>query len=148
MLLYKNHRFHCQGVSFAIPDGYSLDTSYEEVPEDTLHLWSEDEMLYVRVGIERGTRGPLKEINYVLQELDECIVDAKPSAVLLGGLCGFATTYTVGQKQYQETRLLIEGEEDDQVELLLLIIAKGGLPEADLLHNLISSIDPKRDCVD
>ena len=37
MLLYKNHRFHCQGVSFAIPDGYSLDTSYEEVPEDTFN---------------------------------------------------------------------------------------------------------------
>lgn len=50
MLLYKNHRFHCEGISFAIPEGYGLDTSYEEVPEDTLHLWTEDERLYVRIG--------------------------------------------------------------------------------------------------
>lgn len=38
MLLYKNRCFHSEGISFAIPDGYCLDTSYEEVPEDTLHL--------------------------------------------------------------------------------------------------------------
>ena len=36
MLLYKNHRFHCEGVSFEIPDGYCLETNYEESPEDRL----------------------------------------------------------------------------------------------------------------
>ena len=34
MLLYKNHRFCCAGVSFQIPDGYYLETNYEESPED------------------------------------------------------------------------------------------------------------------
>lgn len=147
MLLYKNHRFHCEGVSFAIPDGYGLDTSYEEVPEDTLHLWSEDKYLYIRVGIERETKGPFEELAFVLQELDECIIDQAPTALLLNGLSGYGAIYSVGNRQYMEYHLWIAGDNSNQTELLLLFISRGKLPAMAELQELVQSIGPRRESI-
>lgn len=144
MLQYKNHRVHCQGVSFTIPEGYFLDTSYEEVPQDTLHLWSEDEKLYVRIGLEYDTKGPLQELNFILTELEECVVIKEPVAVLYGGLAGFKTVYAVGEVHYAEIRLAIPHTGKTQNDLLLLFRVSGKPLEENEIEAIIQMIDPKK----
>lgn len=144
MLQYKNHRVHCQGISFAMPEGYFLDTSYEEVPQDTLHLWSEDEKLYVRIGLEYDTKGPLQELNFILTELEECVVIQEPVAVLYGGLAGFKTVYAVGEVNYVEIRLAIPCTGKTQNDLLLLFRVNGNLLKENEVEAIIQMIDPQK----
>lgn len=144
MLQYKNHRVHCHGISFAIPEGYLLDTSYEEVPQDTLHLWSEDEKLYVRIGLEYDTKGPLLELNFILTELEECVVIKEPVAVLYGGLAGFKTVYSVGEVHYAEIRLAIPSTGKTQNDLLLLFRVNGKPLKENEVEAIIQMIDPKK----
>lgn len=145
MLLYKNHRFHCEGVSFAIPDGYCLETSYEESSEDTLHLWTPDAGTHLCIGIERETNGPMQELAFILRELEQCIVLEEPSAVMCGGLGGFSASYQSGDAQYRETHLGISGTGDNQTGLVILISTHGQLPNKAEVEKLISEISPCRE---
>lgn len=145
MLLYKNHRFHCEGVSFAIPDGLYLDTSYEEVPEDTIHLWSEDEQLYVRIGIQRETKGAFEELAFVLRELEEITVIDPPKPILMGGLSGYVATYISEPKEWWELHLDISGTGNDRKELLLLIRSAGKLPEEKEMNKLLQMIGAQKE---
>lgn len=144
MLQYKNHRVHCQGISFSIPEGYFLDTSYEEVPQDTLHLWSEDEKLYIRIGLEYDTKGPLQELNFILSELEECVVIKEPVAVLIGGLAGFKTVYSVGEVHYAEIRLATPNMGKTQNDLLLLFRVNGKPLKENEVETIIQMIDPHK----
>lgn len=145
MLLYKNHRFHCEGVSFEIPDGYCLETNYEESPEDTIHLWSEDESIHLCIGIERETKGPMQELTFILSELEQCVVLEKPSAVMYGGLRGFSAAYRSGSTQYWETHLGISGIGDDQTGLIILISTHGKLLTKAEIEALMNAISPCRE---
>lgn len=144
MLQYKNHRIYCQGISFAIPDGYLLDTSYEEVPQDTLHLWTEDERLYVRIGLEYDTKGPLQELNFILTELEECVVIQEPVAMLYGGLTGFKAVYSVGDVHYAEIRLATPHMGKTQNDLLLLFRVNGKPLKKNEVEAIIQMIDPQK----
>lgn len=143
MLQYKKHRIHCHGISFAIPEGYFLDTSYEEVPQDTLHLWTEDERLYVRIGLEYDTKGPLQELNFILRELEECVVVKEPTAVIYGSLAGFKTTYSVGEVHYVEVRLAVPNKDAIQNDLLVLVRGKGSSLDEHEINAIIAEIDPQ-----
>lgn len=145
MLLYKNHRFHCEGVSFEIPDGYCLETNYEESPEDTLHLWSADERIHLSIGVERETKGPMQELTFILRELEQCVVLEKPFAVMHGGLAGFTAAYRSGDTQYCETHLGISGKGDDQTGLIILISTRGQLPSKAEIEVLMNTISPCRE---
>lgn len=145
MLLYKNHRFFCQGISFAIPDGYYLDTNYEEIQPDTLHIWNQEQDLYIRVGIEYNTKGPHTELAFILHELEECVIEKHPYAVSYGGLSGFCATYSVGDKHYSEIRLAICGCEDNQTELLLLFRSSLEPLNEHLVDTILCKIAPLRD---
>lgn len=145
MLQYKNHRIYCQGISFAIPDGYLLDTSYEEVPQDTLHLWTEDERLYVRIGLEYDTKGPLQELDFILRELEECVVVKEPTAAIYGGLAGFKTTYSVGDVHYGEVRLAVPTKDGTKNDLLILVRCKGTPLEEKEFNAILVVIDPVKE---
>ena len=145
MLLYKNHRFHCEGVSFEIPDGYCLETNYEESPEDTLHLWSADEKLHICVGIERKTNGPFQELAFILRELEECVALEEPTAVMYGGLGGFAAAYSSGGDESWEAHLGVSGAGDNQTGIIILISTKGKLPCKKEIQSLVAAISPCRD---
>ena len=107
MLLYKNHRFFYEGVSFAIPDGYCLDTNYGDGAEDSLDFWTADKSLRIRIAIEKETKGPRAELNYVIRELEECVVLEGPKAVMMNGLAGYQATYDTGSRQYCELRFSV-----------------------------------------
>ena len=144
MLLYKNHRFHCEGVSFAIPDGYYLDTNYGDGAEDSLDFWTEDESLRIRIAIERETKGPLPELEFVIRELEDCTVMEGPDAILTNGLAGYRTVYDTGRRQYCEMRYAVSGSGNQQTELMLLFVGDPKLPSKETLLTLLEMIAPAK----
>lgn len=146
MLLYKNHRFHCEGVSFTIPDGFYLDTSYEDIHQDTLNLWSEDRNLYICLGIQRETKGPYEELAFILRELEDIEITASPELITIGGLSGYAASYTSMPKHYWEAHLAIPATDVEHIELLVLIRSKNEVVEDTCLKKLLSSVDIQHKC--
>lgn len=144
MLLHKNNRFFCEGASFAIPDGYYLDTNYGDGAEDSLDFWTEDERLRIRIAIERETKGPLAELNYVIRELEDCTVLEGPEAILMNGLAGYRATYDTERRQYCEMRFSLSGSGDNQTELMLLFVGDPKLPSNEMIKGLIQEISPLR----
>jgi len=140
MLLYKNHRFYCHGISFAIPEGFYLDTNYDDIHQDTLNLWSEDKSLYICVGVHEGTRGARQELSFILHGLEDILITDPMKPVSLGGLSGYAGAYLSEPKHYWEAHLHISGEGNDQVELLLLIRSKENLLSEETICELINQI--------
>ena len=98
MLQYKNHRFYYEGVSFALPDGYYLDTNYGDGAEDVLVFWTKDMSLRIRIAIERETKGPLAEIYAVIRDLEDCVVLEEPNETLSNGLTGYRIIYDTGRR--------------------------------------------------
>jgi len=50
MFLYKNHKFHIEGLSFIIPDGYTLDTlDTSEEYQGAMKMISPDENVVISV---------------------------------------------------------------------------------------------------
>lgn len=145
MLLYKNHRFYYEGVSFAIPDGYYLDTNYGDGAEDALDFWTKDMGLRVRIAIEHETKGPLQELNSVIQDLEDCVVLEGPEANLLNGLAGYRATYDTGRRQYCEMRYAVSGGGSDQTELMLLFVGDPKLPSREDLAELVGVIAPRKE---
>lgn len=145
MLFYKNHRFHYEGVSFAIPDGYYLDTNYGDGAADALDFWTEDKSLRIRVAIEQETKGSLAELNSAIRDLEDCIVLEGPEAILMNGLTGYSAVYDSGRRQYYEIRCAISGSGDQQTEIMLLFVGDTQLPSMDMLKDLIMLISPSKE---
>lgn len=145
MLFYKNHRFHYEGVSFAIPDGYYLDTNYGDGAADALDFWTKDKSLRIRIAIEQETKGSLAELNSVIQDLEDCIVLEGPQAVLMNGLAGHRAVYDSGRRQYCEIRCTLSGVGDQQTEIMLLFVGDPQLPSKDILKDLVAIISPRKE---
>lgn len=141
MLLYKNHRFHCQGVSFTIPEGFYLDTSYDDIHQDTLNLWTKDRSLYICISVQRETQGTHQELSLILRELEDILVTGPIKPISLGGLSGYSAAYTSGPKYYWETHLHISGKGSNQIELLLLLRSKDTLLSDETISTIINQID-------
>ena len=145
MLLYKNHRFYFEGVSFAIPDGYYLDTNYGDGAENSLDFWTKDMSLRIRIAIELETKGPLVELNSVIRDLEDCVVLEGPDAILQNGLAGYRATYDTGRRQYCEMRYAVSGGGSDQTELMLLFVGDPKLPSREDLAELVGMIAPRKE---
>lgn len=145
MLLYKNHRFYFEGVSFAIPNGYYLDTNYGDGAENSLDFWTKDMSLRIRIAIEQETKGPLKELNSVIRELEDCVVLEGPDVILQNGLAGYRAIYDTGRRQYCEMRYAVSGGGEDQTELMLLFVGNPKLPDRETLLELVNQIAPAKE---
>lgn len=145
MLLYKNQRFYFEGVSFAIPDGYYLDTNYGDGAENSLDFWTNDMSLRIRIAIEQETKGPLKELNSVVQDLEDCVVLEGPDAILQKGLAGYSAIYDTGRRQYCEMRYAVSDTGNNQSELMVLFVGDPKLPSKKALLDLVGMIDPRKE---
>lgn len=145
MLLYENHRFYFGGVSFAIPDGYYLDTNYGDGAENSLDFWTKDMSLRIRIAIEQETKGPLEELKSVIRDLEDCVVLEGPDAILQNGLAGYKAIYDTGRRQYCEMRYAVSGTDDNQSELMLLFVGDPKLPCSELIENLLHVISPHKE---
>ena len=145
MLLYENHRFYFEGVSFAIPDGYYLDTNYGDGAENSLDFWTKDMSLRIRIAIEQETKGPLEELKSVIRDLEDCVVLEGPDAILQNGLAGYKAIYDTGRRQYCEMRYTVSGTGDNQSELMLLFVGDPKLPSREELITLVRMISPQKE---
>ena len=145
MLQYKNHRFYYEGVSFALPDGYYLDTNYGDGAEDALDFWTKDMSLRLRIAVEHETKGPVQELNSVIRDLEDCVVLEGPEANLLNGLAGYRATYDSGRRQYCEMRYVVSGTGENQTELMLLFAGDPKLPKKEVLMSLVDMIDLRKE---
>ena len=145
MLLYKNHRFFYEVVSFAIPDGYCLDTNYGDGAEDSLDFWTADKSLRIRIAIEKETKGPRAELNYVIRELEECVVLEGPKAVMMNGLAGYQATYDTGSRQYCELRFSVSSHDNCHTELMILFVGSPQLPSKGTMLDITNCIFPTKE---
>ena len=145
MLLYENHRFYFGGVSFAIPDGYYLDTNYGDGAENSLDFWTKDMSLRIRIAIEQETKGPLEELKSVIRDLEDCVVLEGPDAILQNGLAGYKAIYDTGRRQYCEMRYAVSGTGANQTELILLFVGDPKLPSKEDLTKLVGMITPRQE---
>lgn len=146
MLLYEQHRFHCEGVSFVIPDGYYLDTSPNDVQPDMLNLWRNGRNLHITLGIERKTRGPMQQLLSYIRDL-EGTVRVGPEPIQHGGLSGYWALYDADDTTYGEYRLHLSGKGENQTEFLFLITATGEdcLTIQDTCGELMAAFDIRCD---
>lgn len=107
MLHFKDGKFHAPGVSFAIPDGFFLDTETESQYEYGLNYLSPKQDIYFSIFVEEECR----DIQGEMEELFEPDGELQPQTELVpitwNGLAGYEAAYTDGENDYYETRFQI-----------------------------------------
>ena len=137
MLQYIKHRFHFEGISFQIPDGFYLDSTFGEESDNTIHLYSSDESFALELRVQEDCDGSEAELASVISDLTPTVV--YPIAPLvINGLCGHHATYRNRRTQYYETWFDI----DDGIALSVVVETKGDIPNVDAVA-LIAGIDPR-----
>jgi len=112
MFLFKNGRFHIEGLSFAIPDGYTLDTidSSEEY-QGGMKMVSQDGNIIITVlpifcgagsiGIELDAEGHFRDKLVEQADTFQTITPAAP--IRRKNLTGFCAAYeTEGNRYYPD----------------------------------------------
>lgn len=69
----------------------------------------------------------------------------EPNETLSNGLTGYRIIYDTGRRQYCEIRFAVAGSGENQIELMLLFIAKSKLPVKEVLMALVDKIDPSKE---
>ena len=99
MLLYNKGRFYLMGASFALPQGFYLDTGSEPGFKDYLYFHSPDLTYSLRYELFAG-RKSIAEQSKIEPEGSTSIAPTK--IVDVNGLQGFTRIYDVGLAQYFE----------------------------------------------
>lgn len=137
MLQYINHRFHFGGISFKIPDGYFLDSTYGEESDNTIHLYSPDESFALELRVQEDCDGSAAELESVISDLTPTVVyPIAPLAV--NGLSGHHATYRNRRTQYYEAWFDIEND----TALSVVVETKGDILDVDAAA-LIAAVDPR-----
>lgn len=120
-ILFKDGRFHMQNVSFCIPDGYYLDTDYDEpLGNVTIELISPDKKHRVSLLVS-FVEIPLKEFLIDLVKDIGTHILCAPEAITVGGLHGYYTIYESSRKLYAEAIFDLEGSKDYNAFQLVFI---------------------------
>ena len=125
MLLYENGRFHFGGISFAIPNGFFLETDPEMSLKDGIEVYGPDKSFSVELSLyaeEKCTKSFLRD---VVKEM-ECPVIERLSYVELNGLHGHHVTYGGEERtSYYEARFNLPGDYEDYTQFSILTTTKG-----------------------
>ena len=144
MLQYKNHRLYYNTFSFAIPNGFYLDTEADDCTADTVYLVSEDMRFAIELSIQHQTRGAGDELTSVIRDLD-CPVLEAVAAIEVNGLHGYCATYTSGGDYYHELRLDVEEGEEGMTEFVVVIRTEEAIEQYKDMPDIISMISPMRE---
>lgn len=107
MLMYKQGRFWTQGASFAIPDGFFLETAPQVQYRGGVNIWGpKKSCLYVWIVYEE--QGETRENLRKIADDFEPISDVMPIAV--NGLSGHGLIYSAGRKEYYEAHFVLPDE--------------------------------------
>lgn len=108
MLQYKEGRFHFAGVSFAIPDGFFLDTGYNFQFEG-FAIVSPDEKVAVEIGFDEGRKDPKADLEHYFEPGSESDLDIRKTIepTEVNGLKGYLGTYISLDAAFIEYRLTL-----------------------------------------
>lgn len=108
MLQFKEGRFHFAGVSFAIPDGFFLDTGYNFQFEG-IAIVSPDEKVDVEIGFDEDRKDPKADLEHYFEPGSESDLDIRKTikATEVNGLKGYIGTYTSLDAAFVEYRLIL-----------------------------------------
>ncbi len=145
MLLYKNHRLYHENFSFAIPNGFFLDTEHNsECPDETVNLVSEDMRFAVQLSILYQTGEAADELAHIIMCINAYVIEAvKPFTI--NGLHGCCATYTSDGDYYHELRLDLDDGEDGINEFLVIIRTEDVIESQKDVAAIIRLIEPRRE---
>lgn len=142
MLHFVNGRFHCEGVSFALPREFYFDSyAYADEPfENGIRVWGKTRDYYLQFAISEAS----ESTDAGLEEL-VCLsggtIISDIEAIECQGLHGHQASYLYedDNKQYFELRLVLP----DDLQFALLIATKGdiqSLVQSEEIQDLIREI--------
>ena len=105
MLLWKDGRFHAFGISFAIPDGFYLESEPETIQENGLSAWTPDMHCRVIWWIEECDISPYDGINNLFSPGSGMTPLGEIEPMDVNGLSGCSALYKTKEEQLFEARL-------------------------------------------
>ena len=144
MLQYIDHRFHCNGISFAVPDGFFLDDATEDGVENGLLLLSPDHAFRLGIGIEHCVFSSEKELTDMLENVGYGII-SRIQPISINSLTGHHAAYRGTRHQYYEARFDLSESENGTTALVLLVSTDKNILPLEKVTELIRVIDPKPD---
>lgn len=110
MLFFKNGRFYAPGVSFALPDGFYLDTNPDTPHEFGITAWLESRDIWVDIYLDDES-DPLSDLHNLFAEEDSCFIPYSPvEEIDLNGMKGFHASYHDSSNDYYECRLIVSAD--------------------------------------
>ena len=113
MLLYQKGRFSLEGVSFAVPDGFYLDSDPDGVRAETpcmdgLVLYPSDRACRVDILLEYDCGAPEEEFAALFAPGSGMYRRGEPRPVACNGLSGFEVWYDTKHEHSYEARFAVE----------------------------------------
>ena len=143
MLQYKNGRFYAPGVSFALPEGFYLETMPEVCSEYGLAAWTPDKKYYLEWDLEEGCMGTERELTEMTSPDWGARRHSPVTAVQAGALSGHRALYENKNGTFLEVRLALAAER----ELVVRFVKKAAdLREPDVepyLETVLAGVRPE-----
>lgn len=109
MLQYKKGRFHCEGVSFEIPENFYLDTDCDISYENGLEFITPDEKMVIEYDITDYDGSTEKELQKLFRNGSYIVIEPI-TPVLINGLKGHKCCYRTSKESFYEVHLEITEE--------------------------------------
>ena len=105
MLVYQDGRFSAFGFSFALPDGFILNTEPDVCYTHGFGAWTPDGDCYVEWEIEQGCTGTLNELRELFNPGSGMFRINDIGPIIINGLPGHHVIYSDKSGQRYEIRL-------------------------------------------
>lgn len=105
MLQFKDGKFHAYGLSFALPDGFYLDSDPDTPYEYGLCCCSPDETIYYGIYVDCEHEDLREGIELLFEPGSGMYQTSEIRPVVLNGLAGFEVTFYDRECDYYETHL-------------------------------------------
>jgi hypothetical protein len=134
MLLIKEGRFYCKGVSFTLPEGFLLNTRPDIEYEDGFMLESADHSFELMIQVDtRDTHSKQFMDDLMSQNSFSILRSIAPAE--LNGMAGHDVFYSTSREQYYEAQYDLRDTEEGIVCMAVLIrVTVKGFTAEDALH--------------
>ena len=105
MFFYSNHKFHANGICFALPDNFFLHSSDDAGKATSLAIEATDHSYTVVIGIDEECDGTAPELQVMISEDGGMTPLCKITPVMVAGFSGHCLKYRGRREEYFELRL-------------------------------------------
>ena len=105
MFLYKNHKFHANGICFALPDNFFIHSSNKAGHRRCLEIEAANHSYIVTIGIDQPCRGTEHELQSRISK-DSGMTPLSPvTPITMAGFPGHSLKYRCYREDTYEIRL-------------------------------------------